>query len=125
MGGVGIKKTQRSAPGLSGVESVVNGEKKVTLHKRNGLVVEINNMYPSTNGAAFSGYRLCSAQWTGVHLDMCGSIPKCHQPFQGTPFPRRKEQHSMVIKYNVHVAKIKRRFPFLSWSSSISINKQK
>ena len=25
------------------------------------LIVEINNMYPSTNGALFSGYRLCSA----------------------------------------------------------------
>ena len=25
------------------------------------VVVEINNMHPSTNGALFSGYKLCSA----------------------------------------------------------------
>ena len=30
------------------------------------VVVEINNMYPSTNGALFSGYRLCSAKKSEV-----------------------------------------------------------
>ena len=37
----------------------------VVMMSHSHVVVEINNMYPSTNGALFSGCRLCSANSHG------------------------------------------------------------